>query len=167
MRLQVKGLDEYANKVKRLSKNEQVILKKAVFSGAAPVADATKAGLLSLPIQNDRNNYLLPPYAHGKKKIVGVSSRQKADLVASMGLAPIENQGGYINTKLGFDGYGSVPTKQWPNGIPNALLMRSVESGTSFRKKTPVISRAVNATKGIAISKMSETIDKELKKEGF
>ena len=83
-----------------------------------------------------------------------------------MGLAPIqEKELGYINTKLGFDGYGSVPTKSHPNGIPNTLLMRSIESGTSFRKKNAVVRRSVNQAKASAVKAMADTIDDELRKE--
>lgn len=158
-RMQVKGLDEYAIKVRRLSNNSQTIIKKAVYDGAAVVADAVKNGLRGLPVENG--------YGTEENPLRGVSRRQKSDLIESMGLAPMQDfkGGGYINTKLGWDGYGSVPTKSYPRGIPNQLLMRSVESGTSFRKKTPVVRKAVNKARKPSIKKMSETIDEELRKE--
>ena len=155
--VKVKGLDEYAEKVQRLS-------KRAVYKGGGVVADAVKKGLGDIPIQEGPNG--LPPYARRGEKLTGVSSRQKKDLIKSMGLAPIqEKELGYINTKLGFDGYGSVPTKSHPNGIPNTLLMRSIESGTSFRKKNAVVRRSVNQAKASAVKAMADTIDDELRKE--
>ena len=52
-----------------------------------------------------------------------------------MGISPIKHDGDYINAKVGFDGYGSIPTKKYPKGVPNQLVARSVNSGTSFLKK--------------------------------
>lgn len=156
---QIKGLDEYAIKVRRLSRNSQEIIKKAVYNGADVVADAVKSALRGLPVENG--------YGTKEKPLRGVSQRQKSDLIKSMGLAPIQNfkNKGYINTKLGWDGYGSVPTKKYPRGVPNQLLMRSVESGTSFRQKTPVVRKAVNGARKTSIKRMSETVDDELRKE--
>ena len=159
--VKVKGLDEYAEKVQRLSKNADKIIRRAVYKGGGVVADAVKKGLGDIPIQEGPNGY-----ARRGEKLTGVSSRQKKDLIKSMGLAPIqEKELGYINTKLGFDGYGSVPTKSHPNGIPNTLLMRSIESGTSFRKKNAVVRRSVNQAKASAVKAMADTIDDELRKE--
>lgn len=158
-KMQVKGLDEYAIKVRKLSRNSQAIIKKAVYNGAAVVANTVKKGLQDIPVENG--------YGTKEKPLRGISRKQKSDLIRSMGLAPIQNfkNKGYINTKLGWDGYGSIPTKTYPKGVPNQLLMRSVESGTSFRKKTPVVRRAVNRAKPLSIKKMSETVDEELRKE--
>jgi len=162
--MKVKGLDEYAEKVQRLSRNADKIMRRAVYKGGGVVADAVKKGLGDIPIQEGPNG--LPPYARRGEKLMGVSSRQKKDLIKSMGLAHIqEKELGYINTKLGFDGYGSVPTKSHPNGIPNTLLMRSIESGTSFRKKNAVVRRSVNQAKASAVKAMADTIDDELRKE--
>lgn len=156
-KIQVKGLDEYANKVRKLSKNSTRIIKRGVYNGAAVVANEVKGGLQSLPVDNS--------YGTAENPVNGVSRRQKSDLIKSMGLAEMRDSNGYINTKLGFDGYGSIPTKTYPQGVPNQLLMRSVESGTSFRKKNPVVRRSVNKAKERAIKRMAETVDDELRKE--
>ena len=68
-------------------------------------------------------------------------------------------------TKLGFDGYGSIPTRKYPKGVPNQMLMRSIESGTSFRKKNAVVRKSVNGARKKAVKTMGETIDEELRKE--
>lgn len=157
-RMQVKGLDEYSEKIRKLSKDSNYIIEKSVYNGAGVVANAIKKGLQDLPIDNR--------FGTTENKLHGVSRRQKSDLIDSMGLAPIEhNISGYVNTKVGWDGYGSTPTNKYPKGVPNQLLMRSVESGTSFRKKTPVVRRAVNSVREKAVNKMAETVDDELRKE--
>lgn len=160
----VKGLDEYAEKVKRLSKNADTIIKKTVYAGGGVTADAVKSGLKTLPVQEGKNG--LPPYAYPGEKLNGISRRQKADLIDSMGTAPIQEfKHGYITTKIGWDGYGSVKTKKYPKGIPNQMLMRSIESGTTFRNKNPIIRKSVNSARKKAVSKMNQTMDEEVRKE--
>ncbi len=140
----------------KLRKESEKITKEAVYSGAAIVADSIKSGLRSIPTSNERGT--------PDKLIEGITGRQKADLIDGFGLAPIENKDGYVETKAGFDGYGKTPSKKYPKGLPNVLLMRSVESGTSFRKKTPVIRKAVNASRKRSIQAMGEIIDNAIKR---
>lgn len=151
-KITVKGLDEYANRLATLKKESEKVVKDAVYAGAAEVADSIKSGLRSLPTSNERGTPEHP--------VEGVTNRQKADLIDAFGLAPMENKDGYVQTKAGFDGYGRTPSKKYPKGLPNALLMRSVESGTSFRKKSPVIRKAVNKSRQRSIQAMGEAIDK-------
>ena len=72
---------------------------------------------------------------------------------------------GYLNVKLGFDGYGRTKTKKYPKGVPNQLIARSVNTGTSFRKRNPFMDRAVRAKRKLAEKKMMETMGEGMKKE--
>lgn len=157
-RMQVRGIDEYSSKIRKLSRNSNRIIERGIYVGAGIVANSVKRGLQNLLVENG--------FGTEENKLTGVSRRQKSDLIKSMGLAPIKHQAnGYINTKVGWDGYGSIPTKTYPKGVPNQLLMRSVESGTSFRKKTPVIRKSVNRVKETAVKEMAAVVDEELRKE--
>ena len=81
-----------------------------------------------------------------------------------MGIAPAGVNGeGNTNTKVGFAGYGTFPTKKYPKGVPNALLARSVESGSSVRKKAPFVRKAVNKSRDKAISEMEKKINESIK----
>lgn len=160
--MKVNGLEEYAERLAILFKDTEGVAKKAVYSGAEIVADSIKDGLKALTIQEGENG--LPPYVGNGEMLIGISRKQKQDLIDAFGLAPIENDDGYIQTKAGVDGYGSIRTKKYPKGLPNALLMRSIESGSSFRKKNPIFRRAVNQSREKAVKKMGETIDEEIKK---
>ena len=125
-------------------------LEKAVAAGAAVVADQIKANLEALPEEEFRKL--------GEGEIFhGLPTGQKRDLVDSFGLTPIEkDKNGFIHTKAGFDGYGS-----YPEGIPNQLLARSAESGSSVRQKTPFVEPAVKATRKEAVEKMNAVIEDE------
>ena len=154
------GIDEYAQRLGILWKSQRKIIENAVYAGAQVVADEIKEGLKQLPIEEGKNG--LPPIGSKENPLKGVSRRQKADLIDGFGLAPMEDNNGYINTKAGFDGYGSVKTKTYPKGQPNAMLMRSVESGTSFRDKHPVIRPAVNRARKKSKEAMQKKIDERM-----
>lgn len=131
------------------------ILERAVASGAAIVADRIRSNLEDLPEDTFRR---LP----SSKTFSGVPAGQKRDLADSFGLTPIKRDAdGNLNTKAGFDGYGSFPTPTYPNGIPNQLLARTVESGSSVRAKTPFVRPAVDRTRSKAVAAMQKIIDKE------
>ena len=162
--LQVKGLDEYVKKIKTLSKNADSIMKSVVYDGGAVIADAVKAGLKELPVEEGENG--LPVFGTQEAPITGVSRVQKGDLIDSMGHAPIQEfKQGYISTKLGWDGYSKMRTRKYPKGVPNQLLMRSVENGTSFRKKNPIVRKSVAKARKAAIEAMTTRAEKEIKEE--
>lgn len=146
-----KGLDEYALRLSRLESECEGATKQAVYAGAAVVADAIKSEMKGLPIDNKHGT--------SSNKVNGVTPRQKSDLINGFGLAPMENKSGYIQTKAGFNGYGSTPTAKYPKGVPNQILARSVNSGSSFRTKNAFVRRAVNRTKQPSIKAMGNKID--------
>ena len=161
-KIEFKGIDEYAKVLSTLEDESEEIIKSAVYKGAALVADEIKKGIKGLPIEEGDNG--LPPMGDSQHKLTGVSRRQKADLIDSFGLAPIQNDNDYIQTKAGVDGYGSIPTKKYPSGVPNVMLMRSIESGTSFRQKNPIFRKATNRAKKRAQEIMGKEVDEQIEK---
>ena len=161
-KIEFKGIDEYAKVLATLGNESEEIVKSAVYKGAAIVADEIKSGINSIPIQEGKNG--LPPMGTAENKLYGISRKQKGDLMDSFGLAPMENDGDYIQTKAGVDGYGSIPTKKYPGGVPNVMLMRSIESGTSFRDKHPVFRQATNRARKRAEEAMRNEIDNQMQK---
>lgn len=159
-RVSFKGSSEYALRLKELehTADQGKLLEEAVKAGAKPVADEIRRRLEALPEDKFR---FLPEGS----KFDGLPPWQKDDLVESFGLTPIaRDRQGFVNTKAGFDGYGTAPTKAYPKGIPNQLLARAVESGSSVRQKTPFVRPAVNATRKEAEAEMDRTIREELEK---
>ena len=153
-RISFKGADDYAKALQQLefTAEQGELLEDAVKAGAKPVADEIRRRLESLPEDKFR---FLPD----GEKFDGLPVQQKEDLAESFGLTPItRDRKGFVNTKAGFDGYGTVPTKQYPKGLPNQLLARAVESGSSVRKKTPFVRPAVQATRKEAEAEMDKTI---------
>lgn len=162
-RMHMEGLEEYEKALSQMANHTEEIAEAAVYVGAGIVADAMREEIEALPVGEGEITGL-PPKAKDGQKINVVSRRQKADLLNGLGVARIENNRGYIQTKVGFDGYGSVKTKKHPDGLPNVVLARSINSGTSFMKKNPFARRAVNNSKNHAVKAMGEKIEEEIKK---
>ena len=76
----------------------------------------------------------------------------------------MRNDNGFRNVKIGFDGYNRVKTKTWPQGQPNLMVARAIESGTSWMQKQPFMRRAEASAKGPCEQAMAETVDKEIQK---
>lgn len=154
------GVGPYIAKLNQLSTSSLTIIEKAAAKGAKPVADACKDNLRGL--RTGTNGQAIAAYKKGEKSIL--TEEQKNGLIESMGLAPMRNDKGFINTKLGFDGYNSVVTKRWPKGQPNALIARVLESGSSAMDKQPFVRPAVLAKQSEAEKEMKEYLDKEIDK---
>lgn len=157
-RMTIKSSNEYALKLSRLAEGSEQIAKKAIHAGAGIVADAIKKNLNAMPEDEFR-------FLRDGDKFDGLSKQQKQDLLASFGITPIaKDDKGNWNAKIGFDGYGSMQTRQYPKGLPNQLLARAAESGSSVRKKHPFVRPAVNATKKPAQAEMGRVADEEIQK---
>ena len=159
-RVDFPGIKVYVDQLNKLTNDSLTIIEKAAAKGAAPIADACKANLNGLSASSNRA--AMAAWRKGEKS--PLTDVQKEGLIDSMGLAPMRNDNGYINTKLGFDGYNKVVTKRWPKGQPNAMIARVLESGSSAMEKQPFIRPAVNAKKSEAEKIMQETLDKEIQK---
>lgn len=154
-----KNGSEYEKKLKKLEQlyASDAPLEKAVAAGAAVVADKIRSNLEALPEVEYRR-------LEEGQSFHGIPKGQKKDLADSFGLTPIgRDKNGFVNTKAGFEGYGSYPTKAYPQGLPNALLARATESGSSVRQKTPFVEPAVKATRNEAVDAMGKVIDEQVK----
>lgn len=150
--------DDFALKLSQLAAKSDEVAKKAIYEGAKVVADKVKANINALPTDTFRR-------LKDGEQFVGVPEKQKEDLRESLGITPIDrDDNGDWNAKVGFDGYGRFPTKEYPNGLPNQLLARAIESGSSVRQKKPFVRPAVNAVKKQVEETMGKVIDDEIKK---
>lgn len=156
-----KGLDEYMRQLQKLGKNTDEILGAGVYAMAGVVADEIKKNIEALPAISDKENMKLHAFSDRSE----LTEKQKAGLLESFGITQMENDNGYRNVKLGFDGYNNVKTKKYPKGQPNALIARTVESGSTYMKKRPFIRPAINKKKKEAMEKCKTTIDEMIYNE--
>ena len=152
-----KGLDKYIAYLQSLEAATDEVIGKAVYEMAKVVADNVKANMMALPAVSNEAN--IATYKKGYSRL---SEPEKEGLSEGFGISPMRNDQGYVNVKLGFDGYNSVKTKKYPNGQPNVLIARVTESGSPYREKTGFIRKAVNASKKNAEDAGRITIEKEI-----
>lgn len=158
--LKIEGLDEYERMLSLLAELNTVqgICGATVYAGADVMADAIRAEIEALPVV-PANRVGTPD-----NKLAGITGKQKDGLLDSFGITPMQHKDGFYEVKLGFDGYNDVQTAAHPNGQPNSLIARSVNSGTSFRQKIPFIDRAVRSAKKETEAAMVAACDDEFKK---
>lgn len=154
-----KGMDEYLGQLDQLNLASEEMIGRAIYPGAKIVTDEIRKNIEELPT-NDTGWYT----GSSDHKISAITKSQKKGLLDGLGIARKRNDNGYINVKVGMDGYNSTKTNKYPQGQPNAMIARSIESGTSFRSKHPFIAPAVRSKKIAAEMAMAEEFDIETKK---
>lgn len=153
-----KGLDNYIAYLQSINAVTDEMIGEAVYDMAKVVADKVRANIEALPAVSNEAN--IATYREGYSRL---SEPEKQGLLDGFGVSPLQDDSGYRNVKLGFDGYNSVKTKKYPQGQPNALIARVTESGSSYREKTPFIRPAVNAARKPAEKAGQAKIDEKIK----
>lgn len=143
-----KGLEEYLEKLGNLQDISPGLAGRAIYEGAKIVADQIHANIQALPVQTGPVKGRRDPY---QDEVDG--------LLAGLGIAKKRVEDGYINVKIGMDGYNSRVTEKYPKGHPNAMVARSINIGTTFVNRHPFINQAVRSTKAAAEEKMKEVIE--------
>lgn len=153
-------IEKYASYVHELSTKTGEICGKAIHEMADIVTGKIR--------QNLEKAYTIPDvmgivlWKNGN--MTRMTDSEKKGLLNSLGIAPMEIEDGYMNVKIGFDGYNDIKTEQYPQGQPNVLIARAVESGSSVRYKQPFVRPAVNAARAEALKACEKVIDREIKK---
>ena len=76
----------------------------------------------------------------------------------------MQNDGGFLNVKMGFDGYNSVTTPKYPTGQPNVMVARMFNSGTSSMSKQAFFDQTVNASRAAAKNTAVQKIEQGFEK---
>lgn len=156
-RFEFGGIDTYIQQLNKLqAATRDGVIGKTVYAGAAVVADSVRRAIQALPVGDGR--------AQGGGLVDTVTLPQKAGLLDGFGISRMKDDDGFVNVKLGFDGYNSTRTEKYPRGQPNALIARSVNRGTTFRKKTKFVDKAVNSARKSAETAMDAACSREIEK---
>lgn len=151
------GIDNYITQLNKLqAATKDDVIGKTVYAGAAVVADAVKDAIRALTVGSGHA-------AHGEL-VDTVTLPQKEGLLDGFGISRMKDDDGFVNVKLGFAGYNATRTDKYPQGQPNALIARAVNSGTTFRKKTRFVDKAVSASKKSAEAAMDAACNREIEK---
>lgn len=148
--VKLKGFEDYERILRELQDESEDIIKSGVYEGSKAVADAVRTQISGIRTEGPSK------YETERREI------QKQALKDSLGITTMRNDNGFINVKIGFDGYNDLKSARWPQGQPNAMVARIFESGTSFSSKQPFFKRALNQSKRLAAEKMKMTIDERI-----
>lgn len=141
----LKGLDDMAFMLSRLTDKSETVIKRAVYDGAGIMADAVRANIGSIRSGGHSD------WERRRREA------QKAGLQAGLTTYKIENKGAVIEGGVGFDGYNSL-------GQANQMVARVFNSGTSFSSKQPFFERAVRSSRGAARQAVIAGIENEISK---
>jgi len=148
--------DELELKLSRMYTHTDDICKKAIYEGAKVMADAMKAEIDALPVDDSKHEW--------DKMRSGIRTIQKIGLQKSFGVAPFRESNGVWDTHLGFEGYNEMVSNYY-TGQANSMIARSVNAGTSFLRANPFIDRTSRNFGMKARERMEEVIKEELAKE--
>ena len=144
------GIDDYFKRLNELGKYSIGLCKRALYDGAAVLADAVRSEVQALPV-TDRNT-----------EPQQVLSYERDGLLAGLGIAKMKDDGGVVSTRVDFDGYNRLKSKTYPNGHPNSMIARAINSGTSKRPKNPFMNRATRAARAKAEAAMAARMDADI-----
>lgn len=148
--VKIQGFENYERILQNLQEESESIIKSGIYEGAKVIADAVRTQIVGIRTEG-------PSEYETKRREI-----QKKGLQESLGISSMRNDRGFINVKIGFDGYNDLKSKRWPQGQPNAMIARIFESGTSFSSKQPFFKKALNQSKRMASEKMKMTIDERI-----
>jgi HK97 gp10 family phage protein len=151
-KMEFSGVDDFIAQLDNLQAHTKEMCGVALYNGAAIVADAVKEAVVAMPTDNRL-------YVKDGMK-TGPSREQKKCLIEGFGIAKMREDSGFYNVKVGFDGYNSIKTKTWPNGQPNSMIARAIESGTSFMRPNKFMSKAINRSKKSCEEAMQKSVEK-------
>jgi len=131
--------------------------KKALYGGADIFADTLRKEAEGIPEEVFR-------HLDKEEKFRSIAEKDKEHLIEALGISEFYNENGVTMTSVGFDGYQGIPTEKYPQGIPNALLARAINSGSSVRQRYPFLDRAAEKAAPLVEAKMKEITEKEIDK---
>lgn len=147
------GIDEFVNLCIFTDRQLANLIKRAIGKGGEVMGDAIGSVVRGLPVDDS---------SHHHSRRTSITSRQKDGLVESYGIARVREKRWGWNVKIGFDGYNDIVTKRWPKGQPNAMVARSLNSGTSFLQKNPFMDTTVAANEAATVEAIEQEFDKRL-----
>lgn len=153
-----KNGEEYALRLSKLAGDELTkVCGHAIYDAAEIVADAIREELENVPTDEGWGTRSTPT--------IGPKKAQKEALLSVLGVTHMStDENGFINVKIGFDGYNDIQSKRWPRGQPNQMVARAIESGTTWMTKNRFVARAVAKTRKRAVEAMQKRAETEIKK---
>lgn len=188
--LKVEGMAEISEMLTRLEEGAEPVAARAMYKGAAVVADA---------LRKEMNNIRTEPFRYvtgGEKRLPSPEEKEALES-AGIGVAKFDRNGVEMNTAVGFNqsGYVNVNFRHMssqartnykgvslkgrastassllkamkskakgPNQKPVGVIANAINSGTSFMTKQPFVRKAEKAGAREAIRVMKDSIEQDI-----
>lgn len=162
-RMNFTGCEELSEKILALGNDAESIAKMALYDGAGIVAESLKQAVDELEVEDF---HPLPgaPNDGYYGPLTVLTEDDREDMKAGIGIAKFENKNGAITTAVAFNGYSRHKSKEFPNGIPLAVIARSIESGSSARAKQPFVRPMANRIKTLVQNAMIRAAENGMNK---
>ena len=181
--LEWSGADELLRKMDRLPDKAAKIAAEALYEGADMMADAVSRAVQGIATEEFH-------YAKGGETRMPSPEEKAIVMNQRRGISKFKNNGTVISTKVGVssDGYSKITWNHAKSGTrtkykiglggkatgsqsqegkssglsakPVAVIINSIEHGTSFMKKQPFMRKAIQQTKGAAMAAIDAGIKK-------
>lgn len=181
--LEWSGADELLRKMDRLPDKAAKIAAEALYEGADVMADAVSRAVQGIATEEFH-------YAKGGETRMPSPEEKAIVMNQRRGISKFKNNGTVISTKVGVssDGYSKITWNHAKSGTrtkykigfggkasqsqvqegkssglsakPVAVIINSIEHGTSFMKKQPFMRKAIQQTKGAAMAAIDAGIKK-------
>lgn len=151
-------VEEFSTMLENMSTATDGLAKRAIYEGAKVVVQEVKSQIEGIPEDTFRN-------LTNDDRFEYVTDREKKGLLEGLGITKMEGDPlkGW-NAKIGFDGYaeGTMKSKSYPKGRPNAMLARALEIGTTVNAKYPFMRRAVNRCRKTVVEAMDRQLNEDI-----
>lgn len=157
------GMQEFIDLCIFTDRQLERVIGRSIYPGGKLVANAVKKAIEGI----HTDDHLFKFAAEHDRMRAGPTKREKAWIAKSFGIAEIRRNVHGWNVKLGFDGYSDIRTTNpriKMGVLPNALIARSVNSGTSFMAAQPFMDITVRQNTKACEKVIEEQFDKEIAK---
>lgn len=149
-RMIIRGSDKLGDMFETMGLEATKIAKVALYDGVDVMLKALIEAIESLPEETSGR-----PYS-------GLLPEDKEDMLESLGVARFDMDRNVVDTHITVEGYTRRTEKQYPKGVPVAMLARSLESGSSVRAKHPFIRPAAREAKPKVLAAIQAKMDEQI-----
>lgn len=156
--IKLEGLDEVYARLRSIAEGDAIekVQKQAVYAGMREIKNELERQIRALPVQEG--------YIKGDDLPRNVITRaEQQELIRHIGISDMETTRGTVSNAVGFNGYMNIKTNRYPKGLPAVMVARSINSGSSVRRKHPFVRQARAAAKSRAIQAATDAALKALK----
>ena len=152
--------DNFSN----FEKSTVKMAKIALYGGSNIFANEVRKAYINLPIAQKKNGKMW--WGTENHPVKGVTEKQKEDILNSFGVSHFWVNDEYVEVAIGVNGDGYTDGYYgFDNRLPIPLLLRNLESGTSWMKKRPIIRPAINRVRAKAVKEMQKSFTKAVREE--